>query len=398
MSVKESIAAQPDLVLEYTDPLEGFKGWLVIHRLSHRLCAGGLRVQPGLSRGVVEQLAATMTLKMRITGIRADGAKSGIDYDPTSAGKRAALSRFLRAIRPHVLDRYSMGPDMNTTMPELESICGELGIPSGKIAVARAQELDEADFRKRLALLDQPLAHATAGRLRSGAGLAAACLATLDHLRIPRHRARVAIQGFGGLASGAAFFLAGARVMVTALADREKSLAAIGGLDLEPLLAQSHDGLIPDNAPSAVYGKRDDILTLPCDILIPAAVEKSVDSRIAAKLRVRAVVCGANLAVTPEAEKILDQRGILLVPDMVAGCGGSLSMQGLFGPRHPPTVQEVLEHVEKRMTAIVGRLLRYGQAEKIPPRQAALRICAATPIMPDSRPYTLSPMEPLPSL
>ncbi|MFV9689967.1 MAG: Glu/Leu/Phe/Val dehydrogenase dimerization domain-containing protein, partial [Desulfobacteria bacterium] len=75
---------EPELIVGYTDPVEGFKGWLVIDALSHKLCAGGLRVQKGLTQDRVIDLARNMTLKMRISGIRADGAKSGIDYDPTS--------------------------------------------------------------------------------------------------------------------------------------------------------------------------------------------------------------------------------------------------------------------------------------------------------------------------
>ena len=106
---------KPELTVEYTDPLEGFKGWLVIDSLTHRMAAGGMRVQRGLSREVVEDLAATMTLKMRIAGIRADGAKCGIDYDPASPRKEEAMLRFIRAIRPYLLERYSMGPDLNAT-------------------------------------------------------------------------------------------------------------------------------------------------------------------------------------------------------------------------------------------------------------------------------------------
>lgn len=107
----------PELLIEYTDPLEGFKGWLAIDRLAHKICAGGLRVQDGLTRECIVDLAATMTLKMRIAGIRADGAKSGIDYDPNSPGKHEALYRFIRAIRPFLLERYSMGRILTPNWP-----------------------------------------------------------------------------------------------------------------------------------------------------------------------------------------------------------------------------------------------------------------------------------------
>src|SRR5210317_2224199 len=78
---------EPELIVEYTDSLEGFKGWAVIDALSHKLCAGGVRVQKGLTLDCVRDLAHNMTIKMRIAGIRADGVKCGINYDPHSPGK-----------------------------------------------------------------------------------------------------------------------------------------------------------------------------------------------------------------------------------------------------------------------------------------------------------------------
>ncbi len=381
----------PELIVEYTDPLEGFKGWLVIDALSHKLAAGGLRVQKGLTCEVVRQLAATMTLKMRIAGIRADGAKCGIDYDPSSPGKQEALFRFIRAIQPYLEQRYSMGPDLNTTMPELDAVCARLGIFSIKTAVARHQNLTPAAFEERVKLLKQPVGHATLSRLRSGAGLAAACMAALEFLDIPLTKARVVIQGFGGLASGASYFLNQAGVQIIALADRDKSLCSINGtpLDISALLAGAAcKGLLPAEQSSTVRcGDRREIYKLSCDVFIPAAIERAIDRQAAETMQVKAIVSGANLAVTDEAEAILHQRGILVIPDMLAGCGGSLSMEGLFGPDELPSVQDVLNHVDHKTRRIVKNLLQRSRQDNISQREAALRICAETPLHPDSKPY-----------
>jgi glutamate dehydrogenase/leucine dehydrogenase len=333
-----------------------------------------------------------MTLKMRIAGIRADGAKCGIDYDPSSPGKLEALFRFIRAIKPYLLECYSMGPDLNTTMPELDEVCARLGIPSIKAVIAKCQGFSNEAFAERVMLLQQPVGHATLSRLRSGAGLAASCLAALDFLHIPLPEARVVIQGFGGLAAGSAYFLHQAGVRIIALADREKSLCSINGtaLDLPALLdGAACKGLIPtaQDTSKFQYGDKKDIYGLSCDVFIPAAIERAIDVREAETMQVKAVVCGANLAVTNEAEAILHQRGILLIPDMVAGCGGSLSMQGLFGPDALPSVQDVLHHVDRKTRAIVKNLLQRSHEEGISPREAALRICAETPLYPDSKPY-----------
>lgn len=383
---------EPEVLVEYTDPIEGFKGWLVIDSLTHRMAAGGLRVQRGLTREIVQELAATMTLKMRIAGIRADGAKCGIDYDPASPGKQDALLRFIRAIKPYLLERYSMGPDLNTTMPELDAVCARLGIPSIKAVIAKCQGFTSEAFAERVLLLKQPVGHATLSRLRSGAGLAASCLAALDFLHIPLTEARVVVQGFGGLAAGAAYFLHQAGVRIIGLADRDRSLCSINGtaLDIPALLdGAACKGLIPaaQDASKFQYGDKRDIYTLSCDVFIPAAIERAVDIREAETMQVKAIVSGANLAVTDEAEHILHQRGILLIPDMVAGCGGSLSMQGLFGPEELPSVQDVLHHVDRSTRAIVKNMLQRSREDKISQREAALRICAETPLYPDTRPY-----------
>ena len=384
-----NVSPHPDLIVEYTDPVEGFKGWLVIDSLVHNLCAGGLRVQKGLTCNCVENLAATMTLKMRIAGIRADGAKSGIDYDPNSPGKAEALFRFIRAIKPYILDRYSMGPDMNTNMPELDAICARLGISSIKTAVASAQQYTQEEFNDRIALLSEPVGHATLGKLRAGAGLAASCLGTLDFLDLPAETASVTIQGFGGLATGAAYFLQQAGVNIIGIADQEKSL--IGSvdtpLDIPFLLEHSQNGLLPKNASIGTYGESEDIYSVKCDVFIPAAIEEAVCMQIAGNIPVKAIACGANLAVIPEAQQTLHDRGIFLVPDMIAGCGGSLSMEGLFAPDSLPTPQEVLQHVHTKTRAIVKKTLSRSKQEDRLPRDIALQLCSEAILYPGTRPY-----------
>ena len=101
----------------------------------------------------------------------------------------------------------------------------------------------------------------------------------------------------------------------------------------------------------------------------------------------KAVVCGANLAVSREAEDLLHERGVIVVPDFVAGCGGSLSMDGLFGPAITPTGEEVLGYVDARMRSIVTEVLSRSRDRGITARQAAMEICSSAPRMPEERPY-----------
>ncbi len=383
---------KPELIVEYTDPLEGFKGWAVIHSLSHKLCAGGVRVQKGLTLDCVRDLARNMTIKMRITGIRADGAKCGINYDPHSPGKKEAMYRFIRAIRPYVLERYSLGPDLNTTMCELDDIAERLSIPAVKMAIAKAQGFDLPSFLKRYRILKQPFGHATLGRVRAGFGLAAACQGVLEFLNIPPQEATVAIQGFGGLGSAAAYTLHEAGIKIIAIADEEKSLISTNNqsLDIKAMLPSTTNcgsGFIPSSGINGRYGDPSQIYDVKCDVFIPAAIENVITVDNADVLPIKAVVTGANLAVTQEAEKILIDRGIIIIPDFVAGCGGSLSMDGLFGPEIEPSAQEVLTHVNKRMRRIVKKVIKRSQQDGVTTREAALRLCSEVPIYPEARPY-----------
>ena len=387
------IQKQPDdqaaLVVEYTDPIEGFKGWFVRDKLAHRLCAGGVRVQAGLTRNHLCDMARNMTRKMQIASLRVDGAKCGIDYDPQLPGKQKALGRFMEAILPYIKDCYSMGPDLNVDMRELDSIGEKLGIPSVKMAIAAAMEWDIKYFLERYAILSQPVDGWTLNGLRAGAGVAQACLSVCGFLNISPFQAKVVIQGFGVVAKACAYFLNNAGVRIIGFADYQRSIVAPEGssLDIAALLRQKSTLLPLISAPTAQEDNPKAIYATACDIFIPAAVEKSLNRDTAAILATKAVVPGANLAVTSEGEEILGRRGILVVPDYLAGCGGSLSMEGLFGPDSHPEPEAVLLHVQTKMAALVEKVLSRSREQNISPARAALQYCAETVIPPGNKPY-----------
>jgi len=380
------------LVVEYTDPIEGFKGWFVRDTLAHRLCAGGMRVQVGLTRDHLCSLARNMTRKMRIAGLSVDGAKCGIDYGPQLPGKQEALGRFMKAILPYIKDCYSMGPDLNVDMRELDSIGGKLAIPSVKMAIAITMGWDIKYFLERYAILNQLIGGKTLNELRAGAGLAQASLTTLEFLNILPSRATVVIQGFGVLAKACAYFLNNAGVRIKGFADHRKSILAPddGSLDIERLLREKSTLLPPvgemncrEDTPEAIY-------EIACDLFIPAAVENAITSEVAATLRSAAVIPGANLAVTPEGESILHNRGIVVLPDFLAGCGGSLSMEGLFGPALPPEPEAVLAHVQKKMASLVAKVLARSKELNISPAAAALQYCDEAETTGEGKPYVLN--------
>ncbi|MBU0484624.1 MAG: Glu/Leu/Phe/Val dehydrogenase [Proteobacteria bacterium] len=381
---------EPALIVEYHDEREDFNGWLVIDALDYRLCAGGMRVQPGLSREHLIEMARNMTRKMRMANLRVNGAKSGIDYDPANPGKQAAITRFMQAIKSQIQERYSMGPDLNVEMSELEKAGREIGLPSVKMAIAAAQNWEMEYYLQRASILSAKIDNWSLGRLRAGYGVAAAVLSVLDYSGIPPANATLAIQGFGTLAKAAAYGLIRAGAKIIAIADREKCLVAKDGHSLNmELLLQVKGGLLPASGHGdhvEIFAK-EKITEINCDILVPAAVENTITGAIASNLPVKIVVPGANLAVSAEAVEILYERGIIVLPDFLAGSGGSLSMEGLFGPAEHPEPLAVLNHVKTRMDELVLEVLNRSIAARINPTEAALLICGERQKTPGTRPY-----------
>ena len=386
----------PYLTIEYRDPVEGFPGWLVINDLPGCLCAGGMRVQKELTRDHVTAMARNMTLKMRICRLPIGGAKCGIRYDPQAPGKLAAMGRFMAAIKPYITTCYSMGPDLNTTMEELEGIAAEMGILSVKTAIAQAQGMPIDVFKRRYAVLGkEALPGRSLGAVRAGYGVAAAALAVLRRLRIAPEAAAIAVQGFGTLARAAMAGLAHHGAGVCAIADARQCVrCAPEDRDGLQALSATPGTLLPESPIPPIVGResdRDAILGLPCDVLILAAIENVITAANAHEVQARAVVPGANLAVSPEAEEILHQRGVLVLPSFLAGCGGSLSMNGLFGPRRFPTPEDVVSYIEQAMAAMVERVLDLARREGVSPTQAAFRCLEDVPKR--NRPYAVDEPE-----
>jgi glutamate dehydrogenase (NAD(P)+) len=382
----------PSLVIEYVDSLEGFCGWLVIDDIRYPLAAGGMRVQPGLSRGHLINMAQNMTMKMRVSGLPIAGAKCGIDYDPTAPGKKAAMARFMSAIKPYIQHCYSMGPDLNTSMDELEEIARDLGIPSVKMAIAESQGMELKNFLGRYDILaKKAFDDWTLGQIRAGYGVAVAAIAVLRHLDIEPGEATAAVQGFGTLAKAAIAVLQFHGVTIRAVAEAEKCICTSDSCKVlqDKSLLCCANKLLPDvDAKDELsIRNREAVFETECDVLVLAAIENAITQDNANTIKARSVVPGANLAVTPEAEELLFKRGIPCLPSFMAGCGGSLSMNGLFAPAQPPTPQAVLDYVFRAMTDMVGETLRISEERGISPGKAALLYCDG--VERSGRPYKM---------
>ena len=326
-----------------------------------------------------------MERKERLLGLAVDGAKAGIDYDPRHPGKRRALRCFLEFLRPHLLGRLSLGPDMGTSWQEVESVAREVGVASVKGSVARAQGLDESEFRRRLRLLDEPVRGFTLAERRAGHALAHCAIGGAAESGLALRGATVGIQGFGTLGRASALSLHEVGLRITAIADEHGCVYRRRGLDVDRLLTLSHREPVSNGSWRGVAsGPRDLLFQEPLDVLVLAASEDTLDADQAERLGARVVVVGANLGLSESVEEVLHERGIVVVPDFLGGCGGSASMDALFGPSSCPSPGQVLHHVGERMRGLVRAVLRCASERAISPRQAALMLCRDVP---PGRPY-----------
>ncbi|MCZ0975202.1 glutamate dehydrogenase [Streptomyces albulus] len=322
----------PYLQVIWTDPETTARGYLVIDRLLGGASSGGLRMRGGCTLAEVADLARTMSLKEALNYRPSDryvpygGAKGGIDFDPRRPEARGVLTRYLGAMKPYIDTCWATGEDLGVQQRLLDEAAAEVGIASTvQAALSHVPDGPEAG----LARLDAGFAAEVGGislaDLIGGYRVARATVAALEHRGDRVRGATAAVQGFGTMGGAIARYLAEAGLRVVAVADQHGVVANPAGLDVEHLLAhRTADGLVdrarlrPDDRPVA-----SDWLSVPCDVLVTAAIPYAIDEGNHQRVSARYVVEGANISVTPGAERALSARGTAVIPDFVANSAGN---------------------------------------------------------------------------
>jgi glutamate dehydrogenase (NAD(P)+) len=311
----------PVRVLEVAVPVrmddgsvEVFTGWRVQHDTSRGPGKGGLRFHPDLDVDEVKALAMSMTFKTAIADLPFGGAKGGVRCNPKSLslGELERLTRrYTYEISPLLgPDRDIPAPDVNTDGRVMAWLMDTLSMTSGRFMPG--------------AVTGKPLSIGGT-RLHSGAtasGVVVCVRRAFETLGIGLAGKRAVIEGFGKVGGPLAFLLSSAGMRVIAVSDIGGAVVNEGGLDVAALsehvaAARTVAGFRGGDsiAPDAIYA-------LPCELFVPAALGGSVTQPVAEKLAARVVVEAANGPTTREAEPVLDQRGIVVVPDILANAGG----------------------------------------------------------------------------
>jgi glutamate dehydrogenase (NAD(P)+) len=370
----------PLLEIHYSDPYEHFEGFLVIDTLVDGLAAGGFRITPTVDASEVRQLAAVMTLKNTLMGLPIGGAKSAIRYDPTSPHVRQAVTRFFEHVRPVCESMYGWGPDMNTPPELCDEVARRAGLKSRHMALAERspygyEGVEQYNRALRLRFGPLPLVD-----LRTAAGVVGATEEAADCFGLSRPL-RVAVQGFGSVGAGTVYFLANRGHRVVGVADASGYYRDPEGLSFDELYAAKADGREIDPTaldPRLHAGPPATVFDEPCDVLVLAAVKHALDEAKAQDVRTAMVVQGGNLAVTHDAERVLERRGIPCIPDFLASAGGIAIVSGIIQLGWDgDDPEQILRRIEERTRQATRHTSRHAIEQQLSFREAAIQICSA---------------------
>ncbi|MGO9443262.1 MAG: Glu/Leu/Phe/Val family dehydrogenase [Thiobacillaceae bacterium] len=338
----------PAKVIRVHAPNVGLDGVLVVDNVAAGPAIGGLRMAPDVSAREAARLARTMTLKNAAAGIPHGGAKSVIAADPKLpvAQKEALVRAFACALRGE--RGYIFGPDMGTNEMVMGWVKDELGRAVGLPTELGGIPVDELG--------------ATGWGVRHAAEVAA------SFCGVKLVGARLAVQGFGAVGKHAARFLAERGAMLVAASDSSCTLHEAGGLDVAKLIAFKNSGGEFADYPAGDKLGRDAVVGLDCDIWIPAARPDVIREDNADQLKARLVIEGANIPITEGAEKILHQRGVLCVPDIIANAGGVICAAMEYSGA---STAAAFAAIEEKLRANTENTLKEARKSNIMPREAA---------------------------
>jgi glutamate dehydrogenase (NAD(P)+) len=294
--------------------IEVFTGWRVHHDTTRGPGKGGIRFHPDVDADEVKALAAGMTLKTAVLDLPFGGAKGGVRCDPTqfSLGELERLTRrYTYEISPLLGPETDVpAPDVNTDGRVMAWLMDTLSMTQGKDMAA--------------SVTGKPLS-VGGTRAHSGAtssGVVVCARAAFAELEIPMAGSRVVIQGFGKVGGPLAFLLHSAGMRVVAVADAGGAVMNAGGLDAGAL----SDHVTATGSVAGFSGgeviSADAIWDIECELLVPAALGGVVDEGVARRVSAQVMVEAANGPTTVGGQTVLEERGIVVVPDILANAGG----------------------------------------------------------------------------
>jgi len=343
-----------------------FTGFRVLHDDSRGPGKGGIRYHPDVTLDEVKALAALMTLKTAVANIPYGGAKGAVICNPKVLSQNE-LERLTRRYAAEIT--LFIGPETDIPAPDVGTNPQIMAWIMDTFSMGRGYSVPAVTTGKPVEI------GGSRGRFEAtGRGCTITALLAAKHVGINAGEATVAVQGFGNVGAVAAKLLTREGCRLVAISDSQGGVYNPKGLDLELLFAQKKETGSVIDFKNAETITNAELLELRCDILVPAAIEHQLVKGNASSVKAKLIIEGANNPTTPEADRILGDNGIFVVPDILANTGGVIvsylewvqGLQFLFWEE-----EEVNDYLQKILTRAFAEVLQTSLEEKVDMRRAA---------------------------
>lgn len=290
--------------------------YVVLHNDALGPAKGGIRMTPDVTLDDITGLAMEMTWKTSLVGVPFGGGKSGIRFDPRNSDsptKEVIIRSFTRAALRHIgPEIYVPAPDMGTNEADMAHI-------RDCIAYSASTSITRGCYVTGKPVI---LGGILGRREATGKGVVYTIRAACEKLGLEMGELRVAVQGFGNVGSVAAMEMAGCGARIVGVADVTGGIVEPPGLDVQGLDEHVRRTGGVRGFPQGTPVDARQILETDCDVLIPAAAGSQITEANAERIKARIVAEGANAPTTPEADDVLNRRGVLVIPDILCNAGG----------------------------------------------------------------------------
>jgi glutamate dehydrogenase (NAD(P)+) len=350
-----------------TGQTEVFMGYRVHHDTGLGPTKGGLRYDEEVSLGEVTALAMLMSWKCALMGLPYGGAKGGVRVNPRRLSPRE-LEALTRRYTAEII--LMIGPDLDIPAPDMGTDERVMAWMMDTYSMTQGRTVPGVVTGKPL------IVGGSAGRREAtGRGIVYVLYQAFKHLGQELRGRRVVVQGFGNVGAVAARLLWRDGALVVGVSDLQGGIYRADGLDIRQLELHAREAGTVVGFPGSERVSNAELLELPCDVLLPAAVGSQLHQGNADRVKAFVVAEGANGPTTPEADRILRERGVTVVPDILANAGGVVVsyfewVQGL--QYYFWKESEIISRLQEVMTRAFNRVWAAAQKEGVDLRTAAL--------------------------
>jgi glutamate dehydrogenase (NAD(P)+) len=359
---------KPYVVVEWNDVESDAKGWLCAYNFVNHYCGGGTRMHPTVTREEVIRLATTMGYKYKAAeSMTTGGCKGGISYDYKAPDAKDVLRRYLVAMAPYIKAGVSIGGDLGVDYADVLEILDDIGIGLPSTQDMRNDPKIQQYIKDHDDLCGKTYDGFKMYDMITGYG----CAAALDEgwkLKDGAEGAKVVIQGFGCVGASMANCLDKMGYKVVGISDANCLVTCKDGLDVKKLIeTRKPKGEMDPAAFEENYTvmKNTEWLDVDCDILVPAALEDVINKDNAHKVSASMIVEAANIPVTPEADKILFDKGVDICVDFISNLGGiriyDVAVFGLVPCEPEAIVNDTMELVRRDIRLVFDKAKKEGR-------------------------------------